>query len=384
MLINYNAFHRGKITGVSSADEHSEVQISCLLDLSDDELASVMHHISRLEDVLAFCSSVARLNGLRARLPRWVFAHGELNTVGCNALVLALQRPLPVRVVELGQLAGEVEDTCSENLWKEIGASRTLDALTVRFNAFGCAGALTIAQMVASNQALRSLTLEMCDIGPQGARALAHAMCESSSLNTFGLPYNKLGPDGARAIADGMGSSSSLTSLDLRANRMGHSGAEAIANGLARCHSLQMLNMSTNDLGGRGAVALAAGLRRRHRLTAVDFGFSGLDETGTLTLLAVLRGGTIVSIGLGHCGLRSVEGATAVSECITTSHRLSKLNLRDNSFGRDAAMALIDAGAFRGALRWLQLKFNQFDGPTKAMLHLAAANATEGKLKLFT
>lgn len=188
-----------------------------------------------------------------------------------------------------------------------------------------------------------------CDLQDEGVQALVTALLLSSA-SSHSSRVNSL----------------NLHTLDLGHNAISDVGAAALVQLLRqedRCSPLRWLNLSHNDVGDEGALALAAALdnsrRRRCSLEFLDVSKNSRISSSAMRRLnycaansscnVVNRSGLIArdetdsTLDLSSSGLTQSRLEDVVRLLDPVELRLTKLNLRGNSFNDDAIRRIIDA-----------------------------------------
>ena len=121
-----------------------------------------------------------------------------------------------------------------------------------------------------------------------------------------------------------------VDSIDLSERRLGTMSAIIISACIAGNRHLRKLKLSGNELGNEGAKALASVIRDSPSLTSVDVGRNSIGQAASLELLAVMKGKSMVSIGMADCKL-GVEGSKVVAEMISVMASVTSVRAFRNS-----------------------------------------------------
>lgn len=161
---------------------------------------------------------------------------------------------------QIGEVGGRVLALALRN-----GAAPHLQALSLRCNALGDAGAEAFAELVESGGALRWLCLSSNGIGERGAMRLGAALTVGSRLNALVLNGNAGGLAAAKVFASVLRAGAHLLELHLRGegNSGGDAGITALAGALEENTILEHLYLG--HCGMEGLCALARALERRER-----------------------------------------------------------------------------------------------------------------------
>lgn len=125
----------------------------------------------------------------------------------------------------------KVKPTAVEILGPSRSSSISLQSLDLAENKLGDSGAITIAELLKTNQSISTLNLSKCLINDAGAAAIAQSLQSHLMLAELNLENNYIGDDGAIAFAEELSSSSmamsKLVSLNI-GNYIKSSGTSAL------------------------------------------------------------------------------------------------------------------------------------------------------------
>jgi len=114
-----------------------------------------------------------------------------------------------------------------------------LTCLVAQNSAIGAAGAVHIAQLIASNSCgLRKIHISDNAIGLDGIKPIADALASNTTLRTLGCARNHLGDAGARLLARALRANATLTALGVGGNSFTGQGVQAFINTLSENKTL--------------------------------------------------------------------------------------------------------------------------------------------------
>lgn len=289
-----------------------------------------------------------------------LFGTGGIGNAGAAAVADALDAGLTLDTVYLGCNAIDGDGVRS---LARAGARRGVDALWLKRNPLGVAGAHAIAEVIGDSGGPRVLDLFNCELDDDGviaiARAVAAPACRVAYLYLGG---NGAGPRAAAALATAIASNRALRGLYLGASRLGDAGAGAIADALERNPGLEELDLASNAIGPAGAAALARAVAVHPRLARLDLGAAAsaralgepanaIGDAGALALAAALAGDPpLRALDLRANGITS-HGAMALARALAANTHLIDLGLHHFVARtiRRALRARLDANAAHAA-----------------------------------
>lgn len=130
-------------------------------------------------------------------------------------------------------------------------------------------------------------------------KPVIEALCQRENLLLVDFSRSKIADAGAVVIAELIATSTSLEELRLGYDSISDLGAVAIADGLAKNQKLRKLLLPGNSIGDEGALAIANAIGKHHGLRILDVAGNPIQAAGTLALAALER----ICPGLMVCGL---------------------------------------------------------------------------------
>jgi Ran GTPase-activating protein (RanGAP) involved in mRNA processing and transport len=253
-----------------------------------------------------------------------LFGTGAIGNAGATAVAAALDDGLALETIYLG--CNRIDEAGVAALGAAVARSG-VDALWLKRNPLGVAGARRIAALVESGAALRVLDLFNCELGDDGVAVVAAALgSPRSRVEHVYLGGNAASGRAAAALGEALAHTRVLRTVHIAASRLGDNGAAALAAGLAHNTSLDELGLASNAIGSAGAAALAGALAGHPRL-------------------AVLALGRVTSASaLGEAANRlEDDGAIAIAPLVAATRTLRALDLHDNGITSHGAMAILRA-----------------------------------------
>lgn len=198
-----------------------------------------------------------------------------------------------------------------------------VEALWLKRNKVGVAGAKALAECLRANRTLRVLDLDETALGDDGFAAICDALAENGTVRHLYARGNGLGPASGAALAKCLRGRSErnlpgLRSVFLGSNRLGDEGVAAIAGALPFATDLRRLVLASNRIEAAGMRALAAA-PLVPSLEVVDLGIE------------------VTTADLGELPNRITdEGVDAVLEFLRNQQNLRSLAIAHNRFSRES------------------------------------------------
>jgi hypothetical protein len=205
-----------------------------------------------------------------------------------------------------------------------------VQALWLKRNKVGAAGAKALVEYLRTNRTLRILDLDETALGDEGFTTICDALAENGTVRHLYARGNGLGPASGAALAKCLRIRAEkhlpgLRSVFLGSNRLGDEGVAAIAGALPHATDLRRLILSSNRIEAVGMRALAAA-PMLESLEVVDLGIE------------------VTTADLGELPNRIAdEGLDAVLEFLQKQRHLRSIALAHNRFSREALGKLYTA-----------------------------------------
>ena len=219
-----------------------------------------------------------------------------------------------------------------------VGATSSLQELSLQYNLIGDAGAKEIAKGIPHAPKLRHLRLGNNGIGDEGAEALASCLPSAVALNELRLGVNCIGAKGAAALARSLTNAVTLERLHLHENNVGDVGAVALAKVVASSSRLRLLVLNKNEIGDKGGLAFAQALQNTSALDTLALGGNLMSDSAALAFAAAFPNTTtlkMLDVGSNAIG---VDGARALIQAAPKAAQLCEIVLHANAMKDDDAV----------------------------------------------
>ncbi len=249
-----------------------------------------------------------------------LFGTGAIGNAGAAAVADTLADGVELDTVYLG--CNRIDDV---GRLAEVVGERGVDALWLKRNPIGTAGAHRLAAAIASGGP-RVLDVYNCELGDDGVAALSRALASPACrVEHVYLGGNAAGAAAAAAIAELVATTPRLRSLQLSASRFA-AHAEVLAEGLAANRTLAVLGLASCGLDAGGAGAIARALARHPALARLDLARAPSARA------------------LGEAANRIGDpGAPAWADLVRANGPLASLDLRDNAITSRGAFPILEA-----------------------------------------
>jgi len=195
--------------------------------------------------------------------------------------------------------------------------------------------ALSHVSGVVGKSNVTSLHLSKNNLTSGGISGLASALAQNNTLTSLDLSDNKIDDSGIVALSEALSSKVHLAHLNLSGNNYGKGGAEALlkAFGSGEHAALTQLQLARNQLGDEGASTVSQLISTNHTVNNVNLSGNKISDNGSIALANSLASNEseVTSIDLSNNNIGE-KGALALSNAFDSNKSLIELNLSNNNF----------------------------------------------------
>lgn len=160
----------------------------------------------------------------------------------------------------------------------------TLQALDLKYNAFGREGACALGRLLTVNTTLKRISLKSNHLANSLDPLLTPLHCHNTTVVSILLDDNRLSEDDGKRLAQMLLHNDTILDLQLCDNHIGDSGVAALAEALTVNTRLRVLGLNRNGITPVGFQSLGQALPRISALRVLSLSGNQSDLAGEATL----------------------------------------------------------------------------------------------------